>query len=306
MIQKILFLIPWIIIAAIVIIPFLCFFLYKSRKRRTCIIFSHLWCMIAFFFLGMFFLHTVRHHSERPIYADKARKLLEISKMLREGDTRSTIKHLDCFLAATLYRTAFNVPDDKMGEQYPDILWVWQEAKEYYDTYKIEEGGMIPHVRRKLDCVPWSNRQLAIKKFEQTYQSGEQSLAPAINMKSWLGRSLSSEERKDKVILLDFWNIHCGPCIKSLPELQKLHDTYKAKGLVVIACAGGDNKKTKEFLDKHGYNFPAGMVSNQMFLDYAIRGNPSYFLIDRDGYLVWGPEHRLPTDDELASLLIIK
>ena len=40
-----------------------------------------------------------------------------------------------------------------------------------------------------------------------------------------------------------------------------------------------------------------------MYLDYAVRGNPSYFLIDRDGYLVWGPEHRLPTDAELMPLL---
>ena len=295
-----------LIIAAIVIIPFLCFFLYKSRKLRTCIIFSHLWCMIAFCLLGMFFLHAVRRYYSERQYADRAGKLLKICKMLREGDTQNTIMHLDEFLAGILYRTASDVPNDKMGEQVPDILWVWQEVKEYYDTYKIEEGGMIPYVRRKLAYVPWSDMQLAIKKFEQTYQSGKQALAPAINMESWLGRSLSSEELKDKVILLDFWNIRCSPCIKSLPELQAIYDTYKDRGLVVIACAGGDKKKTKEFLDKHGYHFPAGMFSYQMCLDYAVRGNPSYFLIDRDGYLVWGPEHRLPTGDELTNLLEIK
>jgi hypothetical protein len=65
-------------------------------------------------------------------------------------------------------------------------------------------------------------------------------------------------------------------------------------------------EETKEYLGKHGYDFPAGMVSWQMYLDYAVRGNPSYFLIDRDGYLVWGPEHRLPTDDELIKLLEVK
>ena len=307
--QKIFYLIPWLIIAAIVIIPFLCFFLYKSKKRRACIIFSHLWCVITFFILGAVFSGTIRrYYSERPEYAGNAGRLLGICKMLRDGDTR-TIMHLDEYLAQTLYRTAYDIPDDKMGEQNPKMLWVWQEAKEYYDTYEIKElfaGSIISRVRQKSACVPWSNMQLAVKKFEQTYQSGELALAPAINIKSWLGQSLSSEELKDKVILLDFWNIYCGPCIKAFPKLQKIYDTYKARGLVVIACAGGDNEKTKEFLGKHGYNFPAGMASNQMYLDYAIRGNPSYFLIDRNGYLVWGPEHRLPTDDELASLLSIK
>jgi thiol-disulfide isomerase/thioredoxin len=226
--------------------------------------------------------------------------------MLREGDTQNAIMSLDDFLAGTLYRTAVGVPDDKMRELKPDILRVWQEVKEYFDTYKIEEGVMIYPVRRKLARVPWSDVQVAVKKFEQTYKSGEKAPAPSINIKKWLGQSLSSEELKGKVILLDFWNIYCVPCIKSFPKLQKIHDTYKEKGLAVIACAGGDNEKTKEFLDKHGYNFPAGMASNQMFLDYAIRVNPTYFLIDRDGYLVWGPEQRLPTDEELTSLLLIK
>lgn len=307
--QKILYIIPWLIIAAIVIIPFVCFFLYRSRRRRTCIIFSHLWFMIVFFLVGMIFLSTVRrYYSERPEYGDKAVRLLGICKMLRAGDTRNAIMNLDAYLAQTLYRTAYDVADDKMGEQNPDILWKWQEVKEYYDSYDIEEpfsGSMIPHVRRKLAYVPWSDMQLAIKKFEQIYQSGEQALAPAINIKSWIGQALPSEELEDKVILLDFWNIYCGPCIKSFPELQKIHDTYKSKGLIVVACAGGDEEKTKEFLDKHGYSFPAGMAASQMYLDYAIRGNPSYFLIDRNGYLVWGPEDRLPTDNELVSLLLI-
>lgn len=304
MMQTISHLIPWLWLAAIVIIPFLCFLLYKRRKLRTCIIFSHLWCMMAFFLLGMFVLHTVRrNYSERRTLADQAQQLLRTCKALREGDTPRSIMRLDNHLAQALYLTAYDIPDSKMAEQDPDILWVWQEVKEYFDTYTIDDGAMVPHVRQKLAWVPWSNMQLAIRKFEQTYQSGEPAPAPPINMELWLGRSLSSEDFQDKVILLDFWNIQCIPCVKSLPELQKLHDAYKAQGLVVIACADGDDKKTKEFLDEHGYNFPAGMISNQMFLDYAIRANPSYFLIDRDGCLVWGPEHRLPTDDEVTTLL---
>jgi thiol-disulfide isomerase/thioredoxin len=225
-----------------------------------------------------------------------------MAKTLRKGDTHKTIASLDNFLANTLYQTAYDVPDEKMAKLDPYTLWVWQEAKEYYDTYKVEEPA-FPPLRRKLAHVPWSDMQLAIKKFEQTYRSGERALAPAIKMKSWLGPVITDEFLKDKVILLDFWNIQCVPCVKSLPELQKIYDTYKDRGLVVIACAGGNQKETKDFLDRHGYHFPAGMSSYQMHLDYVVRSNPSYFIIDRDGYLVSGPENRLPTADELSNLL---
>jgi len=309
LIQKILLLIPILIFGTIILIPFLCVILYRRKKLRACIIFSHVWCMVAFCMLGIFILHTVRHHQERIEYADKASKLLGISEMLRSGDTEKSIMHLDNYLAQTLYRTAYDISDAKMSELNPDTLWVWQEAKEYFDTYEVKEpyvASMIPRFRQKLSHVPWSDMQLAIRTFEQTFGNGKIATAPAIDMESWITRPITIEELKNKVILLDFWNIGCGPCIKSLPELQKLHDSYREQGLLVITCAGGNKQKTKEFLDKHEYSFPAGMVSWQMYLDYAVRGNPSYFLIDRNGCLVWGPEHRLPTNDEIIELLETK
>jgi hypothetical protein len=207
--------------------------------------------MVAFCMLGIFILHTVRRHQEKEEYADKASKLLGISEMLRAGDAQKSIMHLDNYLAQTLYRTAYDISDTKMSELNPDTLWVWQKAKEYFDTYEVKEpyvGSMIPHVRRKLSHVPWSDMQLAIRIFEQTYGNGELATAPAINMESWISRPITIEEFKNKVILLDFWNISCVPCIQSLPELQKLHDSYREQGLLVITCAGGNKQKTKEFL----------------------------------------------------------
>jgi thiol-disulfide isomerase/thioredoxin len=259
--------------------------------------------MIAFLVLGMFLLHTIRRNfSERQEYTNKARILLHAAKSLREGESHESIKHLDAIMADTLHRTAYNISGDKMAELDPEILRVWQEFKEYDDAYNVESynWGLV---HKKLAQVPWSNFQLAIRKFEQTYGSGKLAAAPGVKIKSWITKTISNEELSNKVILLDFWNIHCGPCIKSFPELQKLYDKYEEQGLVVIACAGGNEKETKKFLDKHEYSFPVGMASYQMHLDYAVRGNPSYFLIDRNSYLVWGPEDRLPTDDELEKML---
>jgi thiol-disulfide isomerase/thioredoxin len=305
MTERLLNLIPLFLLGAIVLIPFLCLFLYKKRKVRTCMVFSHLWCMIAFLVLGIFLLHTVRRNfSERQRDAHDATNLLRIARSLRQGDTENSIKGLDSLMANTLHRTASDISDDKMAKLAPKVLMIWQEFKEYYDNYNVEAtGGMVPHVRRKLEHVPWRDMQLAIKKFERIYGSGKIATAPGVNIKSWITPAIPDEELSNKVILLDFWNIHCGPCVKSLPELQKLHNKYKERGVTVISCAGGNKQETKKFLDKHGYSFPAGMASNQMIHDYAIRGNPSYFMIDRNGNLVWGPEHRLPTDEELEKNL---
>jgi thiol-disulfide isomerase/thioredoxin len=309
MIQTILLLIPWLTVGAIVLIPPVCIVLYLRRRLRTRMVLSHLWCMITFFTLGLFVLHTARRHEERLTYADKAERLLTIVQTLRAGDAPRSTASLDELLAETLYRSAYDVPDEKMAAMNPDLLRAWQEVKEYYNTYDMNEpyvGTMMPLVRDKLSHVPWSDMQLATRKFEQTYGSGTPAPAPAINLKSWITGPLTNDDLKGKVILLDFWNTRCSPCIKAHPDLQKTHDAYKDRGLVVIACAGGDERETREYLDKHGYSFPAGMVSWRMYLDYAVRGNPTYFLIDRTGNLAWGPERRLPTDDELTKLLSVQ
>ena len=139
MAQKMLMLIPWFVMAAIVGLPALCVVLYRRRRLGGCLLCSHLWCMIAFCLLGMFLLHTVQRQQQRADNADKANKLLQMCRTLRAGKVEESQMLLDDHLAGALYRTAYDVPDAKMGELDTDVLWVWQQAKEYYDTYDVNE-----------------------------------------------------------------------------------------------------------------------------------------------------------------------
>jgi len=306
MLENILIVLSWIFGAAILVFPLLCIVLYKYRKLRTCLVFSHLWCIITFCFLGMLIITPLRHYmTGRRDDACEASRLMEICKTLRRGDKQESIILLDNYMAGALYITAYDIQDSEMKNLDPEILGVWQKAKAYFDTYEVKQpswGGMIPYVRGKLAHVPWSDMQIAAKKFDQTYGNGKLVEAPPVKIDSWI-TSPKSKDFKNKVILLDFWNIYCGPCVASFPKLQKIHERYKDKGLVVIACAAGDKEDTKAYLQKYEYTFPAGMQSRQMWLDYAVRSNPTYFLIDRDGNLAWGPKHALPTEEELNPLL---
>lgn len=294
------------VLCVLVIIPIVCFFLYRLKKARTCLVLSHFWCILTFFVVGVFFSILLKNHFQRPQKISELGELLRICQTFRMGDTKSAIENLDNHLAQRLYQVIHDIPRDKIVELDKDSLWVLQQTKEYFYTNNAKSsrrGSMVPVVRRQLEYVPLSKMQLAIQKFEQTYKSGESAPAPKIDIKSWISPPIPKDGLKNKVILLDFWNTRCGPCVKSMPALQGLHDKYKDQGLLVIGCAAGNKDDTKKFLEQHGYSYPGGMASGRMILDYAIRGNPSYFLINRSGYLVWGPEHRLPTDEELLHLL---
>ncbi len=76
---------------------------------------------------------------------------------------------------------------------------------------------------------------------------------------SFEGDRIISSDIKGNVILLDFWDSSCGPCIASMPDLEMLYRKYKSHPNVKIFCVDVGWKpleKEKEFVQKRGYNAP--------------------------------------------------
>ncbi|MGB8852314.1 MAG: TlpA disulfide reductase family protein [Pirellulales bacterium] len=60
-----------------------------------------------------------------------------------------------------------------------------------------------------------------------------------------LGRHVSGppctpESLAHRPVLLEFWGIHCPPCLKSMPKLEELHRGLGPQGLVVIGAHAQD------------------------------------------------------------------
>ena len=45
------------------------------------------------------------------------------------------------------------------------------------------------------------------------------------------------KQHQGKVVLVNLWATWCAPCLKELPELAKLQEQYRDKGLVVLAVS---------------------------------------------------------------------
>lgn len=71
------------------------------------------------------------------------------------------------------------------------------------------------------------------------------------NIKAWKnGGPVTVAALRGKVVLLDFWGSWCGPCKGSMPELMKLYDKYKDKGLVIIAVHDDSVESMEEMEQK--------------------------------------------------------
>jgi thiol-disulfide isomerase/thioredoxin len=108
---------------------------------------------------------------------------------------------------------------------------------------------------------------------------------------AWLdGSKFELASRRDKVVLLNVWATWCGPCRYEIPELQRMHNEYAAKGFEVIGVSvdEGTPDGVKAFAAEQKMTYPLaldpdGNIANLLQTSVL----PTTVLVDRTGKIVW-------------------
>ena len=88
-----------------------------------------------------------------------------------------------------------------------------------------------------------------------------------------------------KVLYVDFWASWCGPCARSFPFMNELHQQLKDQGLQIVGVNLDENRDdAKAFLSKYPASFTVmADVSKQCAKDFGVQAMPSSYIIDRKG-----------------------
>lgn len=166
------------------------------------------------------------------------------------------------------------------------ILDAW-----FFDVTKIEQQVLDFFV----EAEPVPEQQSFVKYDVEINQSlfNANFTAPAFTgLGTWINTTwfASMESLRGKVVLIDFWTYSCINCVRTVPYLQKWHEMYADKWLVILGVHAPEfafERETKNVLaavQKLGIRYPVVQDNNfGLWKAYNNRYRPAKYIVDVDG-----------------------
>ena len=113
-------------------------------------------------------------------------------------------------------------------------------------------------------------------------------------LKALDGSTFKLADYPGKVLLVNLWATWCGPCRAEIPDLIKVSQEFKARGVEIIGLTNEnqdlDEEKVKNFVRELKIPYKIGWAEQNFALELMqgqVRNNiPQSFVISRDGRVV--------------------
>ena len=197
---------------------------------------------------------------------------------LLAGIKLSRYSRLNTFIALLKARATHGAGNTK--DAYNALAAIY--AKEPTDDLRRElevYGKVQGKDAQQIENDIWQVRQQTVKP------------APPFNLGLYTSSGTASlEDYKGKVILLTFWFPGCGPCRGEFPHFQSVMDKFKGQEVAYIGInvSPDQDDYVLPFMKGTGYSFtPLRATDDWAAKVYKVRGEPTNFLIDQKGQLVF-------------------
>lgn len=102
-----------------------------------------------------------------------------------------------------------------------------------------------------------------------------------------------------KYTIIDVWGTYCNPCIKAMPDMKKVYDEYKDKGVnvmgIVVDVQNADRspqmnsiKAAREIVEKQEADFIHMLIPTNLLYSFItdVQVIPTQFIVDSEGNII--------------------
>jgi peroxiredoxin len=110
---------------------------------------------------------------------------------------------------------------------------------------------------------------------------------PKFSFKDLNGNEVSNETMKGKIIVIKCWYIHCTPCIREFPQVNKLVEEYKnRKDILFVSLAEDSPEQLKAFLARKPLSY-AVIPDLKIYMNEILDLNafPTHFILNKEGLI---------------------
>ena len=147
---------------------------------------------------------------------------------------------------------------------------------------------------------------------EEAAQDGEVNVgdkAPDFSAPNPNDIAVSLNTSLGKLTVLDFWASWCGPCRVDSPNLVKVYNTYKDKGLAIVGISLDQQKESwKKAIDNDKLDWTHVSFlkrwDDPIAAIYGVRSIPQLFLLDENGVVIAKERHATDFIPVLEKILL--
>ncbi|WP_264530668.1 TlpA family protein disulfide reductase [Flavobacterium sp. N502540] len=115
----------------------------------------------------------------------------------------------------------------------------------------------------------------------------EGTVFPPFSFKDLEGNLVSNESMKGKIVVIKCWYIHCTPCIREFPQVNKLAAEYKdRKDILFLSLAEDSAVQLKTFLTRKPLSYSV-IPDMKVYMNEALQLNsfPTHFILNKEGMI---------------------
>ncbi len=174
--------------------------------------------------------------------------------------------------------------------------------KDLPEGYSLQEGQTLTLSADKAELTVYVTSSVIKKEIpaDKVYHIGDVMYDFTVKDENGKTYVLSELLENKRMVLLNFWNTNCGPCMSEMPELELAYRSYQDMAEVIAVNVpllgqntNGDLRdvRNKSYTDPEGNSyhltFPLAIDENRMPAHFAMNAIPVTVVVDRYGVIAF-------------------